>query len=250
VGGACERASKEAKGTRLFGKSPVITLNVNGVSVEAMADSGAEVSLVTEEWYINHLLPGRVVLHEANWQITDASGTAIPCLGYVLVDLEVEGKVIRKCGLFVKRTVKAGGVVQGTQLPLLLGMNVLAELVKEWRSSVKEGSSGELGEKWSKCVRAVEAKLRVMQQPLGWAVVQQGQDLVIPAGTRKIMSVFVPRLQQVDSESVMLEPLENGDGYWVPEGICVLPSYSRMKRGRGWIAVANVGKVNVKFRPQ
>ncbi len=69
---------------------------MNGVPVDAMDDSGAEISLVTEEWYINYLLPGRVVLHEVNWQITDASGTAIPCLGYVLVDLVVEEKVIKK----------------------------------------------------------------------------------------------------------------------------------------------------------
>lgn len=184
------------------------------------------------------------MLHDVNWQITNASGAAI------FVDLEVEGKSDSKVW-FVERSVKGGGVVHGTQLPLLLRINVLAELVKEWRSSVKEGSSGELGEKWNKCVRAVEVKLRVMQQLLGLAVVQQGQDLVIPAGSRNILSVFVPRPQQVDNESVMLEPLENGDCYWVPGEVFVLPSYTKIKRGRGWIAVANVGRVNkVKFRPQ
>ncbi len=106
--------------------------------------------------------------------------------------------MIKNCGLFVKCTVQGGGVVQGTQLPLLLGMNVLAEWVQEW-SFVKEKSFGKPERKWSRCVKAVETKLRVMQQPLGWAVVQQWQDLVIPAGTRKIMSVFVPRLQEVDT---------------------------------------------------
>ncbi len=63
-------------------------------------------------------------------------------------------------------------MLQGTQLSLLLGMNVLAEWVQEW-SSVKEKSFGELERKWSRFVKAVETKLRVMQQPLGWAVVQQ-----------------------------------------------------------------------------
>ncbi len=63
-------------------------------------------------------------------------------------------------------------MVQGTQLPLLLGMNVLAEWVQEW-SSVKKKSFRELERKWTWCAKAVETKLRVMQQPLGWAVVQQ-----------------------------------------------------------------------------
>ena len=32
---------------------------------------------------------------------------------------------------------------------------------------MKEGSPGKLRGEWNKCVRAVEARLRVMQQPLG-----------------------------------------------------------------------------------
>ncbi len=80
VRGACE-AGKEAKRSRLFGKTPVITLTVNGVPVDAMADSGAEISLVTKEWYINHLLPGRVVLHEANWQNYRCKWDCHPLLG-------------------------------------------------------------------------------------------------------------------------------------------------------------------------
>ncbi len=48
VRGGCE-AGKEVKRSRLFGKSSIFTLTVNDVPVDAMADSGAEVSLVTEE---------------------------------------------------------------------------------------------------------------------------------------------------------------------------------------------------------
>ncbi len=108
----------------MFGKTPLITVIVNGVLVKAMADSGAKVSLVTVECYINYLLPGKVVLHDVNWQITDASGAAI------LVDLEVEGKSYSKVW-FVKRSMKGAGVVHGTQLSLLLRIDVLAELMKE-----------------------------------------------------------------------------------------------------------------------
>ncbi len=38
--------------------------------------------------------------------------------------------------------------------------------------------------------------------------------------------------------------------YWVQGGVFVLPSYTRIKRGRGWITVVNVGRVNVKFKRQ
>ena len=246
VGGAADKVSG---GVKLFGKTPGIEVFVNEKPVRAMIDSGAEVSLVTDKWYTENLLPHQVVVHGLNLQITDANGRGIPCVGYVQVDLKIEGKVIKDCGLFVKRTHEGGGVVQGTKLPMLLGMNVLAELVEGWKSVDGGGVSG-LCEVWSKCVRAVETRLKILQQPLGWAVVVQNQNLVIPAGTRRILQVFLPNLQPLDSESVVLEPLDEGDGFWVPEGICVFPSYTRVIRGKGCVAVANLGKTDVTLRPQ
>lgn len=238
-----------SKGVKLFGKTPGMIVTVNGISVETMADSGAEVSLVTEEWYTQNLLPKQVVINALNVKITDANGRRIPCLGYVQVDLEVAGRVIKDCGLFVRRTLRGRGVVKGTRLPILLGMNILAELVQGWSSAIGERPP-ELSEEWSTCVRAVKARLEIMEKPLEWAVVSQEQNLVIPAGTRRVVQVFVPKLQPLDSESVLLEPLEESDGYWVPEGVCVFPSYTRVVKGKGCVAVANLGKTDVKLRPQ
>ena len=225
---------------KLFGKTLRIDALVNGVPVSAMADSGAEVSLVTEEWYKQHLLPKQAVIYGMDIRITDANGREIPCLGYVKVDVEIEGKSVKDCGLFVKGGGGGeSGVVQGTTLPVLFGMNVLKGVVHLG-----------LPEKWDRCVRAIEAKLRVTQQPLGFAVIQQQQDLVIPAGTRRIMKVFVESLQEVDVDSVVLEPLVPGEGYWVPEGLCIFPSYTRVVKGEGWLSVGNLGQADVQFRPQ
>ena len=244
-----ESPFKMSKGVKLFGKTPGMIVSVNGISVKAMVDSDAEVSLVTEETYTQNLLPKQVVINALNVQITDANGRGITRLGYVQVDLEVEDRVIKDCGLFVKRTLGGGSVVQGTRLPMLLGMNVLEELVEGWTSATGD-SPPELSEGWTKCVKAVKARLEIMQKPLEWAVASQKQNLVIPAGTRRIMQVFVPKLQPLDSESVLLEPLEESDGYWVPEDICVFPSYTRVVKGKGWVAVANLGKTDIKLRPQ
>ncbi|KAG0720235.1 hypothetical protein GWK47_006885 [Chionoecetes opilio] len=102
------------------------------------------------------------------------------------VDVEVEGRVVKDSGIVVKHCAGETGVVQGTHVPVLLGMNVLAELVSGRQNTEERTVQLELGEKWGKCVRAVEARLRVLQQPLGWAVVQQHQDLVVPAGYQKL----------------------------------------------------------------
>lgn len=141
----------------------------------------------------------------------------------------------------MKHGTGGAGVVQ---LPVLLGMNVLTELVTGGTVYLK------LGENWGKCVRAVEAKLKMIQQPLGRAVMQQHQDLVIPAGTRRVMKVFVGSLQEVDEDSVVMEPLDPADGYWVPEGVCIFPSYTRVVKVEGWLSVGNLGRTDVEFRPQ
>ena len=127
----CDSGSfvRVSRGFNLFGKATGMILSANGILVEAMADSGAEVNLVTEEWYTENLLPKQVVINTIDVQITDANGRGIPCLGYVQVEFEVESRVIEDCGMFVKHTLGGGGVVQGTKLPILLGMNVLWEVV-------------------------------------------------------------------------------------------------------------------------
>lgn len=52
------------------------------------------------------------------------------------------------------------------------------------------------------------------------------------AGTRRVLQVFVPKLQRLGSESVVLEQLDEANGFWVPEGVCVFPTYTRVMRGK------------------
>ena len=236
---------------KLFGKTPRIDILINNLPVKAIADSGAEVSLITLEWYRKMLLPKEVAIHSGDFWVTAANGEEISCIGYVVADLEVEDQVIKKCGLFVTEVPENEGVVQGVKVPVLLGMNVLAELVEGWRGLLGRTQIPQFMEKWEKCARAVKARLAVMQQStLGLVVVRQQQDLTIPAGFRRVIQIYIPSLSRIDNDSVLVEPLENGDGYWVPEGVCVFPSYTQVRRGCGWVAVANLGQVDVVLHPQ
>lgn len=92
--GTEESSEEKKRKVKLFGKTLTVEVVVSSVPAGAMADSGAEVSLVTEEWYKRHLLPKEAVIHGMDIRITDANGMEIPCLGYVQVDVEVEGKVV------------------------------------------------------------------------------------------------------------------------------------------------------------
>ena len=81
------KSGKDMNWSELFGKILMIWVNVKSLLVEAMVDSGAEVNLVTEDWYSDHLLSKKIVLYEVEWQISDAGGVAILCAGYILVEL-------------------------------------------------------------------------------------------------------------------------------------------------------------------
>lgn len=126
---------------------------------------------------------------------------------------------------------------------------MLAELWQGWRGILGKALQPELQGNWGKCVRVMEARLRVLQQPLRWAAVEQDQNLTIPSGTRRVLKVFVRSLKDVSEDGVLLEPLEQQDGYWVPKGTCGFPSYTKLVRGKGWLSVAKIGTVAVTLRP-
>lgn len=49
---------------------------------------------------------------------------------------------------------------------------------------------------------------------------------------------------------LILEPLEKSVGFWVPEGICIFPSNSRVIRGKGCVAVASLVKTDITLKSQ
>ena len=102
----------------LVGQRPTTTARLNGQQMEALLDTGSQVSTVSEDWFHQHLEGHQ--LHPVVLYIRAANGLPVPYVGVVLVELELFGQKIPDVPFLVLKDQP-----QQRELPGLIGMNVL-----------------------------------------------------------------------------------------------------------------------------
>ena len=115
----------------MVGGTPTVQAKLGGIDVLCVVDSGSMVSFVTEEFYKKKLQPtcGRVQQDGRMLTLCAANGLEIPYLGYLELDVEVDGVKIPRCGVLVLKDTPATAN-QRREVPGLLGTNVLAQIPK------------------------------------------------------------------------------------------------------------------------
>ena len=101
----------------------LVTVTMGGGPADCLVDSGSQVSMVDEEFFLQHM--GQVYTRDTgNWlQITAANGLSVPYSGLFVADVVLDGVTVNGSGIIVVRrppTVVSGRAVHG-----LLGTNVL-----------------------------------------------------------------------------------------------------------------------------
>lgn len=120
-----------------------MTAKLAGVDVECLVDTGSMVTLVSETFYKQNLesVCGGVQGGGKMLTLRGANGLEIPYLGYVELDVQVEGVTVPKCGVLVLKDT-AATVQQRRRRPGVLGTNVLAK-IPEWAELLKlKGNAG------------------------------------------------------------------------------------------------------------
>ena len=200
----------------IVGDSPTTTVIIGGKKVQALVDTGSQVSMMTEATYTElmdkddqPIKPLHHCLH-----ITAANGLEVPYVGYFEVDIEVEGKILEKRGILVSKNSKKG--VQ----PLILGMNVLRDAPPTLYSVPQEKKS--------------ETK---------FARVARLATTFIPA--QSIAMVRATGAGRGRGRTLLFEPLQTG-----PKPGLVLPSALVETQGNGvWLRVINFSAQGVLLRP-
>ena len=119
-----EREPKDSLWRWAVGGSLVWKIQLDGVEVEALVDTGPQVPTVAESWFQRHLTGSRSLGPVHRFRLTAAKGTDIPTTRYMLAKVAIgEESVAEVPILIVKDAVSPNG-----QPPCLLGMNVLQGL--------------------------------------------------------------------------------------------------------------------------
>ena len=116
---------------KLIGGRCMLSCHVNGVSVQMLLDSGAQVSMVGKSW-VEQTLPNvkiqplNSLLSDSTLDITAANGTAVPFDGWIEVLLEVISQTHGRVAILVPMLVSRSCVTSP-----LLGFNVIEEIITE-----------------------------------------------------------------------------------------------------------------------
>jgi hypothetical protein len=182
-------------------------VNIEGVSVSCLLDSGSEVSTITEEFFNTHFKPkGQELLSTSGWlKLTAANGLEIPYLGYFELDIEAFGLNVPRRGiLVVKDSANDAMRARKRDVPGLLGINVLCEMGQVLAKFEGTEFLGKVDPVWSQPIQA--AKRRANTSVRGIVRVAGKRVVRIPASS----VTTIPATGwggQVKCEMAMVEPV-------------------------------------------
>lgn len=216
---------------RLVGHSPVVEVQVCGVKVPCLVDTGSQVTLFAES--LSQELFGDQRMHgtEAPWlSLKGANGLDIPYIGYRLTDLEIHGVIVPQKGVIIVKDHCLGSH------RALLGMNVLSACWEElFRATPARGISLAEQQEWERvaadCRRIQMSRARQGREGTGRVACRYA--LSVPANSEALVWVRVLQRDVGVEEWVLVEPHWDGQQVEVARGLAVA------RRGRIPVRVRN-----------
>lgn len=122
----------------LIGPPSIVPLRVNGISCNALLDSGSQVTIIFESWYQEHLnsVPIHPVAGLNLWGLSD-SQASYPYRGYVIVDVEYPAEVVGSCKTVSVLALICPNPKTSDQISVIVGTNAshVRRLVQQCREN-------------------------------------------------------------------------------------------------------------------
>ena len=181
--------------------SPHRNVKISNSPVQALLDTGAQVSTMSEEVWATMTSKHPIQKAPVFFKMSAANGTDIPYRGFIVADVEVTDCVVSDAVIFVVPSF-------GSSSQVILGMNILKNLPEFQVATSREPRSTRI------------AKTR-------------REPVAIPPQATKFIEVTGPDHQNMSN--VLIENCK-----MTPSGLVVLNSLSSSKRGVTLVAVANI----------
>ena len=159
-----------------------------GIDLECLVDTGSQVTLVNESFYLAHLQPrGHKLTTVRNWlTIRAADGLELPYLGYLETDIVLAGTTVCNRAVLVVRDCP-----NGRRVPGLIGTNV--------QSAIPQVTS---------CLNDMGTKGPAARGTATFARVAGSQPVCVPAHSMS----YIHALGGRDGMTTILEPLTLASG--------------------------------------
>lgn len=227
----------------LSGESPTIEVEMEGIAVPCLLDTGSQVTLLTESFFSRHFGDQGIHLRDASSFLTirAANGLSIPHLGYAQLDIKIGRAEIKGCGVIV---VKDHCL---TDWPGLLGMNVIRQcwdvLFSSGQSVLRcDFSASTIGKQaWCRALNQCrrEKLFAAADGRVGFARLMTKNRIRIPARSEQIIYGCTRVGLDGQDYQAVLEPL----GFH--KELMVARTVSTVQRGRIPIRVRNCGQTPI-----
>ena len=112
-----------------IGGKPITHVKFGNCETLALVDTGSQVSMVSQKFFEEHMKPYMVKLYPDRglFTLTGANGLEVPYLGFLVVDVTIQGKTLPDIGIMVIKDSPGGKRIRD-DVPGVIGTNVLRYL--------------------------------------------------------------------------------------------------------------------------
>ncbi|CAL9691459.1 unnamed protein product [Knipowitschia caucasica] len=202
------------------GKCPMVNIEIGGVPLQCVIDSGSNVSTLSENFFRNRLDgEDEDIICTSKWlRITAANKLPLPYLGYVELDIQVMGITITECGFLIIKEDKTETSEPDLSPPGIIGMNIAKRCRELILTEFETVLGGELDSEWREAVHKVQEAELVEKAAM--ARITTKNNCHLPALSVSTVYVRGPKRDSDNTSSLVLEP----GNLSLPGGVIVMPT--------------------------
>ena len=218
-----------------MGRCPALSMDIAGVSVPFILDTGSMVTTLSYEFYRTHLQSRLGPVRPCQWlRLQAANGLAIPYVGYVEADVVVAGRQLPQMGFLLTQPL---GAIE-PKVPGLLGMNIIQYCYDLFRTGDLQPET-DWGGEWRRVFSTCRAIQRLPADGQLGLARTLGEPVDIPAGSVGWVPVRCPHLDGASWPTVLFEPTLGESA--LAAGLVAARAVVAVQGGVTWVPVTNVG---------
>ena len=223
-------------------KCPTTTMEINGHQIKCLLDTGAEVSTISENFYRKYLSSSELLDTTKFLKLSAANNLQIPYLGYIEVDVNINGSQFTNVGMLVENVSKKADSIQA-----VLGCNILSCIRNHAKDTSFDLSAIWEDETWNNVISVMDLAENIKH--VSFVKVAGRQAIKIPANSMKVVigSTRQNKRNETYTAAVQAIACENGS---LPRNIMVIDTVADVENGKIPVRVLNIGPEDVWLEPK
>ena len=223
-------------------KSPTTVVEINGNPIRCLLDTGSEVSTVSENFYRKFLSSSELSDTTKFLKLSAANKLQIPYLGYIEVNVNINGSHFEKVGMLVESVSNKYDSIQA-----VFGCNILNCVRNFAKDPNFDSSTIWNDETWNNVISVID--LNENAKRISFVKVAGRQAIKIPANSMKVVigSTRQNRKNETYTAAVRAIACENGS---LPKNIMVIDTVANVENGKVPVRVLNIGPEDVWLEPK